>query len=453
MAWPLAVGMLSYTVMGVVDTLLVGRLSTEALAGVGLGNIMVFTAMSFFRGLTMGAQSLVAAADGAKDKERVQRAAGAGIFIGLISGLLAALFLWMALRWALPYMADEPLVYRAADTYLFIRVFGMPLSLLSVGLMGGLQGLGDTQTRMWVSLVGNALNIGLDLLLIFGWGPFPRMEEQGAALATVISLGLMTLLYALRYGVLLGRPRLPSLEVLRSAIKLGFPAGIERLSGTTAFLVFTTALAKVGAAHLAANQIVINIISLSFLPGYGISEAGGVLVGRYLGAKSLQTAVKTVNSARALALWVMGACGLLFALGGEQLARAFSADPEVVGITVILLRYAAAFQLFDALVMVQLNALRSAGDTRYALWITTLASWGISVPTALFLAWGLGWGAQGAWLGMTVELALLALVSWRRVQGLGDGRIVRMDLLLGELNDSEDHSVGQREKMEDICAA
>ena len=434
MAWPLAVGMLSFTLMGLVDTLLMGHVSTTAQAGVGLGASLTFACLAFFRGLTTGAQSLVAAADGAGDCERRSRSAGAAVLTGALGGLLVLSCAAAVYESVLQTVVADADVAASCTSYVGVRLWGLPLSLTSFGCLSALQGIGDTKSRMWASLVGNILNVGLDLVLIFGLGPVPAMGEAGAALATVASAAVTCCIYMWRFRRLFGRPRLPGWSVLKSSLQLGFPSGCQSVLNVLAFAVMNLALAKAGPAQLAASQIVLNIASLSFLPGFGVGEAGGVLVGRYLGAGERVTAVKALRSARWLAVWMMSAFGLVFALKGEALASIFSQDLEVVRLTGTLMLFAAAFQLFDAVAMVHLCALRSAGDTRFTLLLTTGAAWGLLVPATLIFGLWLGWGAKGAWLGITLEVAFLAVATGWRVAGLRDGRVGRMDLLLGEPN-------------------
>ncbi|MCA9543828.1 MAG: MATE family efflux transporter [Myxococcales bacterium] len=432
LAWPLAVGLLSFTVMGVVDTLLMGQVSTGAQAGVGLATVLTFGALAFFRGVVTGAQSLVAAAHGANNADRVTRAGSAGLLLGAVTGVLAAGVLAGLTAWVLPRVVTDAAIAGPAADYLWVRVFSLPFSLVAFGLMGALQGLGDTRSRARISVVGNGLNVGFDLLLIFGWGPFPRLEATGAGLATLISTVAMCALFALRFRRLFGRPVAPGWPVLRDSLTIGLPAGVSALLSNSAFVVIGLVLAHVGAADLAAHEVVLNIVSVSFLPGHGIGEASGVLVGRYVGAGRPRTAMRALRSGRGLAVAVMGGFGLLFLLTGDALAGAFSADPEVARIGGTLLLFAAAFQLFDAVVMVHLSVLRGVGDTRWTMGVTTLCAWGITVPSTLALAGWLELGAPGAWAGLTGEFALLAFLTARRVAGIGDGTVGRADLLLGE---------------------
>lgn len=433
MAWPLAIGMVSFTIMGVVDTLLMGHVSTVAQAGVGLATIIVYSASSFFRGLTTGPQSLVAAADGADDRERVEQAAGSAVLIGAVTGIIAALLIEVARRHILPHLIEDQAVVAHADAYLAVRVFGVPITMIAFGFMAGLQGLGDTRARMWASLAGNVVNIGLDVVLIFGVGDvIPAMGARGAAIATVAGSVVMLGIYAVRYFKLIGRPRRAEREVIRSGLTVGLPTGTQQLLGSMAFMTTTVFIGRAGAEHLAASEVVLNIISVSFLPGFGIGEATGILVGRAMGAGKLDVAMKTIRSGRSVALFVMGACGVFFALGGHWLSGFFNPDPAVRVIIVQLLLFAAIFQLFDAVAMVHLCVLRAAGDTRFSLMITTLAAWCIMVPAAWLLGSVAGFGAPGAWMGITLEIAVLAVISGWRIKGLADGRVGRMDLLLGQ---------------------
>lgn len=431
MAWPLAVGMFSYTLLGLADTLLMGRVGTPEQAGVGLAATFAFVSISFFRGVTSGAQSLVAAADGAGDRRRVLRAATTGVAIGALCGVLGAVAMF-GLTFVIAPLTSDVTIAGPAERYLGIRLFELPFTLTGLGLLAALQGLGDTKSRMWISMAGNLTNVVLDVVLIFGVGPIPAMAERGAAIATVVSSVVMAVLYAWRFRKLLGRLVVPTVEVVRSCLKIGLPAGFQGLLGVFAFGAMNLLLARAGASELAASQIVINIASISFLPGFGVSEACGVLVGRYLGKGKRRTAARTLRSGRALALGLMGVCGLFFALRGEWFAGFFSKDPEVVRLASTLLLFAASFQLFDAVAMCHLCTLRAIGDTRFSLLVTTVAAWGVTVPATAFFGLVLGWGAKGAWFGLTGEIALLALITGWRVRGLRDGRLGRMDLLLGE---------------------
>ena len=175
----------------------------------------------------------------------------------------------------------------------------------------------------------------------------------------------------------------------------------------------------------------LNIVSVSFLPGHGVGEAGGILVGRYYGARRTGSAIRALRSARFIAVVLMAGFAVLFLAGGEVLGGLFTTDPAVAALAGRLLLYAAAFQVFDALTMVNLNALRGIGDTRFSLILTTSGAWFITLPTTVGMGLALGWGAEGMWLGLTIEIAMLAVVSGWRLTGLRTGKVGRREVLLG----------------------
>lgn len=432
LAGPLAVGLLSYTVMGITDTLLMGKVGTVAQGAVGLASVLAFALSAFFRGLTTGPQALVAAADGAGDRLRLSRAGVAAPLMGLVGGVLLTGIMWLVARYGIAPLTDDPAVTAQASPYLAARALFMPVTLVGWGLMSALQGLGDTRTRMYASVVGNAVNVGLDLVLIFGWGPIPALGAVGAAWATNIGELCMLVVYAVAWRRRFGRPERPGREVLKSSFAVGLPAGLQWAQGTFAFAVMSVVLARVGAEHLAASQIVIQIISVSFLPGLALGEAAGVLVGRYLGARRTGSAARAMRSARQLALAGMGVCAVFFVLFGGWIGGWFTHDPAVHALVIELLWWAAGFQLLDAAATVQLCALRGAGDTRFALEVGIVGAWGLLVPLTLVFALWLGWGAPGAYLALSCELAFLAVVTAARATGLARGKVGRMDLLLGQ---------------------
>ncbi len=430
LAWPSVLAMLSFTLIGVVTTFMMGKVGTTEQAGVGLGVTLSFIVIAFFREVILGAQPLVAAADGAGDGRRMQQAGASGVYLGVVGAVLGTVAFAVLIP-LLNKLVNNAEVAASTGRFLATAFWDIPLTLMAFGFIAGLQGRGDTRGRMLSSVAGNALNVLLAPVMIFGMGPIPAMREGGAGLAMVISTALMASLYAVRYFRLFGFPRWPGGRILRSAVTVGFPAGIQATLGFVSAAAMNLALAHSGAAHLAASEIVLNIVSISFLPGSGVGEASAVLVARYLGAGSPHAAKRAVRSARWLGLAFMGTCGILFATHGEGLVSLFTSDPEVAHLASKLMLFAASFQLFDAVATVNLSALSSAGDTRFTLVVTSIASWCFTVPAAVILGAWLNWGAPGAWLGMTVEMALLAMVTAWRVSGLGTNQVGRLDLILG----------------------
>lgn len=408
-AWPIVVSMLSYTAMGVADTLLVGRIGVTELAAVGLATTLVFLVNSFFMGTLHGVKVVAAQATGA-GKDGIARLAGwHGILIALPFGFFVV-FLSGFDAWLFELMGGPPHVQEVAREYFVIRVMASPFFYVLLAASDYYQGTGDTKTPMKINLWVNGLNIVLDIVLIFGLGPFPRLEIQGAAIATVIAVVVGMLMILFRFIQDVGMLTKVDIAMFGKVLKVGVPIGVRYTLDIGGFTVFTAIVARMGEAELAANQIAIKIISLSFLPGYGISEAATVLTGQYVGAGKNREVVRSFVNALKLSVGVMGACGVIFWFFPEPLIALFQDDAEVTRIAIQLLFLAAFFQVFDAVAMTASGALNGTGDTRFTMFTSIGGSWLVLVPLTYAFGVYLEWGAFGAWLALTVEIMVIAVV-------------------------------------------
>lgn len=413
--WPIVIAMLSYTAMDVADTLFVGWMGKTELAAVGVATIVVFLFNSFFVGVLHGTKVVCAQFHGARRRADADAAGWAGGMVALPLGLMVALTVFAADP-IFRLMGGSDQVQALAKEYFSARVLGAAAIYILIALSDYFQGTGDTRTPMKVNLIANAANIVLDPILIFGWWVFPAMGVQGAAVATVSSqvLGMLMVgwLFVRRAGWLRTIPWQHAGEMLR----LGLPIGVRAVLGVAAFAGFTAFLARMGEGELAAHQIALKIVSISFLPGFGLSETATILTGQYLGAGRFAEIRKSYQSTLILALGIMGACGILFFGFGPHLVRLFNSDPYVVELGSKLLMVAALFQIFDALAMVSVGALNGVGDTRFTMFGGIACSWLVLLPSSYLFGVVLDGGAVGAWFGMTAEIAAMsALMTWRFV--------------------------------------
>jgi MATE family multidrug resistance protein len=415
-AWPIVISMLSYTAMGVADTLFVGWVGKTELAAVGIATMAIFLFNSFFMGTLHGVKVISAQATGSGDSAQAVRSGWLGAALALPFGglvLVATLFAGPLFS-ALGGPAE---VQALGREYFGIRALGAGLWYVTIAMSDYYQGIGDTRTPMRVNLLANAINIAVDPLLIFGIGPIPAMGVGGAALATVIAQGLGMAYIFVLFVRKVGVPRGLRWSEVGELLRLGLPMGVHAALGTGAFTVFTAMIARMGEAELAAHQIAIKIISISFLPGYGLSETATILVGQYVGAGKVPTARRALRSAMGLAVGLMGVCGVVFFLFPEPLITLFNTDEDVVRVGTNLLFVAAFFQVFDAVAMVANGALNGTGDTRFTMFAGVICSWFVLVPAAYVFAYVLGWGAAGAWMGITLEILVLAVVLLVRFYG------------------------------------
>lgn len=412
-AWPIVISMLSFTAMGVADTLFVGWLGTEALAGVGLGTTAYFFFNSGFVGTLHGVKVISAQSTGAGDHDGALSAAWSGLALAIPMGL-ALLSLSLLGPQLFSLMGGSEPVREVAHSYFHIRAWSAPLAFLCIVVCDFYQGRGDTRTAMYVNLVANVLNVGLDAVLVTGWGPFPALGVAGAALATDISWLVAMVIALVIFGRREGLRWRGSWAQARRVLRLGLPMGINYVLNVSGMVMFASMLARMGDAQLAAHQIAFRVVSVSFLPGYGIGEAACVLVGQYVGAGRWEHARGALRSALHLGVAVMGLGGLAFWLAPGLLVGLFRPEADVVEIAVELLYVAALFQVLDAVAMVAQGALNGAGDTRFTMLASVAASWLLLLPLGYLMGVVLGWGAQGAWLGMTVEILALAAVYMAR---------------------------------------
>lgn len=417
LSWPIMVSMLAYTAMSVIDTAFVARLGTAPVAGIGLAIPIVFLFQCFGIGLLIGAKVAIAQRTGAGDEERARRIAWQGLYLAVFMGILVSTLAGLGagffeLLGASHRVADE------AAAFFSIRTLAAPIVFANFAAVAWFQGRGDMRTPMVASVSGNVVNIVLDPVLIFGLGPLEPLGVAGAALSTLVGLGLATawlwwrLLPAIR-----DTPREPAPALLREIWHLGLPIGVRQTLGVGSFAVFTALLARVGAVDLAAHVVAFRVVSVSFLPGHAVSEAAGVLVGQAVGARRPDLARAAWRTAVKLGVGIMGAWAVVFLAVPGLLVSPFGVGPEVAELAVLLLGVAALFQVADAVAMVGLGALNGAGDTRFGMVACVGAAWGVNVPLALLATSVFDGGAVGAWLALTAEVTVLAVLAWRRLQG------------------------------------
>jgi len=410
LSWPIAVSVLSYSLMTFVDTYFVARLGAASVGGVGMGGVAAFTTLCFAMGVLRSVKVLVSQESGAGRTESVQAYLGAGLWLAFGFGLASTLLAWPVAK-LLPSLASGP-AGEIGASYLSIRAIGTLPVLLQVALREARYGIGDSRTPMYGALVANLLNIPLNYLFIFefGWG------VEGAALSTV-AIQVLELAWLVRVhyptGFGLARARLQHLVHL---LRLGVPTGLEFFLGVSAFSVLVALIARMSEADLAAHQIGIQLIHFAFLPVVAIGEAGSVLAGQAVGANRDRLVAVVAQRALLLGGGYAAICTVLFALGPELLLSGFATEARVREIGIHLLWVAAGFQVFDAVNIVLRAVLRGTGDVRIPTLQAVLSGWALAPPLTWWLGIHHGFGAVGGWLALTADIvfgaAFLAVRTW-----------------------------------------
>ncbi len=421
LALPVVVVQVGLMLMGVVDSVMVGRVSAAALAGVALGNVYFFAFAIFGVGVVMALDPVVAQAVGARDEPAIARAVQRGLLLSLLLTVPASVPLLFAgpLLTLLGQPADAVPI---AHGYVLRMIPGVFPFFAFIVFRQTLQAMGRLRPIVWLTVLANLLNTLLDWTMVYGHWGMPAMGANGAAWATTISRWAMVLgLLAVAWPDLHGHLRALHPEVFRTAplrrmLAIGAPIGIHMQLEFGVFGGVGLLMGRLGTDAVAAHQIALNLASLTFMVPLGVSAAATVLVGRAVG----QGRPRQVRAAAWAALMVgvafMCCTALVFTSVPTLLAQLYSNDAAVVALAATLLPIAGVFQVFDGLQAVSAGVLRGIADTRYPMLIGLVGFWLVGLPISLWLAFPMGLGPQGLWWGLVAGLAAVASLLVLRVR-------------------------------------
>ena len=417
--------------VGLADTYLMGHMSTraiaylgygpaEGLAGVGLANYVVWLITTLFMATAVGSTALIARATGAKNNSEVNIVLQQSVWLGLAMGVVGFGLMYVLAVPIMRLFGAPPEILPLGADFLRIGAFSMPLAGIMFMCNAALRGAGDTKTPLLVMVLVNGLNILISWVLINGVAGFPPLGVQGAAWGMALSRGIggVVILGVLLRGCgILKLDLLPRFDptMVRRIVKIGLPTGGEMLAFQSALVIFARFIVHLGTVPYAAHNIVITVESISFLPGMGFAVAATTLVGQNLGAQDADRARRSGNEAYLQAALFMGMMGLLFVLVPEWFLRLLVDDPAVVAAAILPLRLVGIIQPLLAANFVYAGALRGAGDTRWPLLIKLVSPWFIRLPLAFMLI--PSFGLTGAWIAMSIDLAVQGVLAWWRFRG------------------------------------
>lgn len=420
--------------MGVVDTLMVGRLGGDAIAAVALGNFYFFNVSVFGLGLLCALDPVIAQSVGAGDREGVARGLQRGIVMAIVVALLVMLVLMPGER-LLELLGQPASVVDDTAVYARRRALGaLPFFLFNV-FRQTLQALGPVRPILWAVLFANIVNAFANWVLVNGNLGAPAMGVEGSGYATALAMWtLAPLLLAFSWPLLKSYVRPWRAESLRLAplgrmMRIGVPIGAQWFFESFAFGLTTLFMGWLGTASLAGHEIALNMAALTFMVPLGISGAAAAVVGRAIGRGDLPAARRDAVAAITCGVGFMCISALVFITAPEWLATRYTTDPTTVSIAVSLIPLAGVFQVFDGLQAVTSGVLRGTGDTRVPAILHVVAFWGIGVPLGAWLGLGTALRERGFWWGLVAGLAAAALLqSWRVTRRLSrDIARVRVD--------------------------
>jgi multidrug resistance protein, MATE family len=421
LAGPLVLIQVGSMLMGVVDTIMVGRVSPAALASVALGNMYFFAISIFGMGVLFALDPIVAQALGARDELAVRRGLQRGLVLSFVLTVPITLLLFTAGS-VLALVNQPPEVIPDAAGFVYRNALSVWPFYVFVVLRQTLQAHHRVFPIVLTVVVANVVNVLLNYAWIYGNFGFPAMGVLGSAWATMASRWLMAvLLLALGWETLKPyfarvAPNLLELKPLWRMLKLGLPIGAQMMLEGGAFNVMALLMGWLGVVQVAAHQIALNLASLAFMVPLGVSSAAAVLVGHAVGRGDPEGVRRSTAASLVVGAGFMLCTGALFILAPAPLASLYTPDVVVLALAALLLPLAGLFAVFDGLQVVAIGLLRGLGDTRTPMIINVIGFWCIGMPVSLWLGFGLDYGAVGLWWGLVVGLIMVATFLIARVR-------------------------------------
>ncbi|WP_349663965.1 MATE family efflux transporter [Cellulophaga lytica] len=430
LAFPVILGLLGHTFVGFADNIMVGQLGTAELAAVSLGNSFVFIAMSLGIGFSTAITPLVAEADGANNVKDAKNALKHGLLLCTVLGLF--LFGVILLGKPLMYlMKQPPEVVELAIPYLDLVAFSLVPLVIFQAFKQFSDGLSQTKYPMYVTLIGNAINILLNYLLIFGNFGFPELGIIGAAIGTLVSrISMVVLIWVMlkqtkkfhKYVTGFNFKKIEN-QILNKIMKIGFPSALQMFFEVAIFTAAIWISGVLGKNPQAANQIALNLSSMTFMVGMGLGVAAMVRVGNQKGLGNFKDLRRMAQSIFLLTFLLEVVFATLFLIFRHWLPTVYLDvndtaniidNTEVILIAAQLLLVAAFFQISDGLQVVVLGALRGLQDVAIPTLITFIAYWLIGFPICFYLGLYTPLKSTGIWIGLLAGLTASAFLLYIR---------------------------------------
>jgi MATE family multidrug resistance protein len=407
--------------MGAVDTLMVGRVSAEALAAVAIGNVYFHGLIMLGVGILLALDPVVSQALGADDHHGVSLAVQRGMVLAVV--LAVPVMALLAVGEPILRRLDQPVdVLPLVGTYCVLLVPSVyPFLAFNVGRQT-LQAMHRVAPVVWTIVIANVANVVLNRWLIFGGLGIEPMGVAGSAWATTLSRTLMAVLvFRLGRGDLAGtlRPWHPDSlrpRALGRLFRLGLPIGIQIEIEFAAFSTVALLMGTFGTIPVAGHQIALNLASLTFMVPMGVGMGAAVVVGRAVGRGDPAAVRAAARAALGVGAGFMACTAAAFLVAPRFFAALYSTDPAVVAFATTLLPIAGIFQVFDGLQVVSAGILRGLGDTTAPMVINLVGFVGIGITTSLVLAFRTSLGPVGLWWGLVVGLSTVAAILLLRVR-------------------------------------
>ncbi|TMM57517.1 MATE family efflux transporter [Maribacter algarum] len=427
---PMILEMMMESIFAIVDIAYVSQVSVNAVATIGLTESIITLVYAVAIGLSMAATAVVARRIGEKDVQGAKEAAVQAIALGVVVSIIVGVLGFLFAKEILALMGAEPELIAEGYGYTQLLIGGNITILLLFLINAIFRGAGNASVAMWTLVLSNGLNIILDPIFIFGWGPVPEYGVMGAAIATNIGRGSAVLfqLAILFFGwstiQIKFKDIVIRIKVMMNLIKVSLGGIAQFLIGTSSWVFLMRMMAEFGSEVLAGYTIAIRIMLFTLMPSWGMSNAAATLVGQNLGAKKPDRAETSVWKTGKYNAYFMGIVSIIYLFFSHDLVGWFNDNPVVIENGGLCLQIIAIGYIFYAYGMVVTQAFNGAGDTGTPTKINLVAFWMFQLPFAYLAAITFELGAMGVFIAITAAEVLLAIVSiiwfkkgnWKKVQ-------------------------------------
>ena len=419
---PIIFGELTQMALGIIDSIMVGKISYQQLAASALVNSVLNIPFVLGFGMTMAISQTVAMANGRKDSLKVSHYLYNGFWLCTISAIIIALGLDLSKN-VLYHLGQDAEVARLGAPYLQIMGWSIIPMMMFIVIKQFTDGLERTRTAMLLSLAALPINVFINWLLVYGnWG-FPRLELTGAGYGTLITRILILIIFVLvlfvhpffsRYIAVRKNQWKLNWHTIKELLHIGVPASAQAAMESGAFAVSSIIIGTLGAVQLAAHQIALNCASFAFMVSWGLAQGGSIRVSNAWGRNNWKD-ISIIGKSTLLSGVGYGIAGLLFfVIFRNVLPLIFNNDPDVMALAAVLMLYAAIFQISDATQAIAVGLLRGIKDVKVPTMYIALAYWVIGIPVGCLMAFTFKMGAAGIWIGFVSGLTFSSLFLNKR---------------------------------------
>ncbi|WP_309609785.1 MATE family efflux transporter [Flavobacterium sp.] len=434
LAYPVILGMLGHTLIGIVDNIMVGKLGSTELAAVSLGNSFIFIGMSLGIGFSTAITPIIAEADAENDDKKIRSTFHHGLLLCTILGI--SLFSIIVLSKPIMYLMHQPKeVVDLANPYIDWVAFSLIPVIIYQGYKQFADGLSLTKYSMYAIFMANVVHIFFNYVLIYGVWIFPKLGILGAGLGTVISRIMMVVFmhYMLKYNKNINKYfndfsfKQIKKSMIKKIVNLGFPSAMQMLFEVALFTAAIWLSGSIGKTSQAANQIALTLATMTFMFAMGLSVTAMIRVSNQKGLNDYKKLVVVARSIFLLAIILEILFALFFIVFHNYLPHLFLNmenshqaldNQEVIVIAAKLLLVAAVFQISDGIQVVVLGALRGLQDVKIPMYITFVAYWIVGFPISYYLGLYTNMKATGIWIGLLAGLTVAALFLYIRFNNL-----------------------------------